>query len=368
MMLRTALVCLTLYAGSLGAQTAPIDKKATKETRNLYTNLQKLAKKGTMFGHQDDLGYGVNWRAEAGRSDVKEVVGEYPAVFGWDLGRIEFDSTHEIDGIPFESQRKFVEQVYAQGGVNTFSWHLNNPTDPTKTSWDKVDFTIRALFSDSQAQQRYDAWLDRVAAYFKSLKGPKGEAIPVIFRPFHEHTGSWFWWGKAHATVDEYVQLWRYTVEYLRDKKDVHNVLYAYSTDRFPTKEEYLERYPGDAYIDIVGFDIYHRPQPGQPDHFVANTRQMVEILKEVGQEKKKVYAITETGLEKLPQPNWWTQVLAPIIKNAGLSYVLVWRNGNPGHFYAPYAGQATAEDFKKFSQQSDVYLQKKTAAAQLYR
>ncbi|WP_232793600.1 glycoside hydrolase family 26 protein [Siphonobacter sp. SORGH_AS_0500] len=296
-MLRTALILLGLTTGSLFAQSLPIDRQATKETRNLYRNLQKASKKGTMFGHQDDLGYGVNWRAEAGRSDVKDVTGEYPAVFGWDLGRIELDSTKEIDGIPFESQRKMIQQVYAQGGVNTFSWHLNNPVDPTKTSWDAMDFSIRNIFSDKEIQNRYDSWLDRVATYFLSLKGPKGELIPVIFRPFHEHTGSWFWWGKDHATVDEYVKLWRYTVEYLRDKKGVHNLLYAYSTDRFTSREEYLERYPGDDVIDLVGFDIYHRPQTAKPDRFLEDTRKMVEILRTIGKEKRKY--------TPLPKPDW---------------------------------------------------------------
>lgn len=367
-MLRTALILLGFTAGSLYAQTVPTDPQATRETRNLYRNLQKVSKKGTMLGHQDDLGYGVNWRAEADRSDVKDVVGEYPAVFGWDLGRVEFDSTNEIDGIPFESQRKMIQQVYAQGGVNTFSWHLNNPIDPTKTSWDQMDFSIRTIFSNKEIQNRYDSWLDRVAAYLLSLKGSKGELIPVIFRPFHEHTGSWFWWGKDHATVDEYVKLWRYTVEYLRDKKGVHNLLYAYSTDRFSSREEYLERYPGDDVIDLIGFDIYHRPQTAKPDRFVEDTRRMVEILRTIGQEKKKVYAITETGLEKVPMTQWWSEVLSPIIKDAGLSYVLVWRNGNPVHFYAPYPGQASAEDFKKFARRSDIFLQKKTAAQKLYK
>jgi mannan endo-1,4-beta-mannosidase len=72
--------------GLLAQDQTPCDKAATTQTAALCRNLKKLAAKGFMFGHQDDLAYGVNWRYETGRSDVKEVVGDYPAVYGWELG------------------------------------------------------------------------------------------------------------------------------------------------------------------------------------------------------------------------------------------------------------------------------------------
>ena len=364
------LICLAgwLCFLSVQAQNLPIDAKATPETKNLYVNLKRAATQGVMFGHQDDLGYGVGWRDVPGRSDVRDVAGEYPGVAGWDLSLIELDSLNEIDGIPFVKLHKYIEQVYAQGGVNTVSWHMRNPLDPKKTSWDKQDSTIRHLFADRKALRRYKSWLKKAATYLTSLKGPNGEVIPIIFRPFHEHNGSWFWWGRNHASPDEYKQLWRFTVDYLRKKK-VHNLLYAYSTDTFRSREEYLERYPGDDYVDLVGFDVYHRPNAKDTvDRFVPNTRRMVETLRQIGQEKNKPYAITETGLELIPMANWWTNTLQPIIQNAGLSYVLLWRNGRPNHYYVPYPGQGSATDFKAFSARPDVLLEKKAAALKLYQ
>lgn len=357
-----------LYSLSAEAQTMPIDRKATKETKNLYLNLQRLSTKGVMFGHQDDLAYGVGWQYEPGRSDIKDVVGDYPAVFGWDLGRLEFDSSKaNLDGVPFDKQRALAQQAYTQGGLNTYSWHLNNPLDPKKTSWDKQDSTIRRLFADRKAMKRYKSWLKKVAVYMKSLKGPNGEAIPVIFRPFHEHTGSWFWWGKNHCSPEEYVKMWRFTVDYLRDKKKVHNLLYAYSTDRFTSREDYLERYPGDDYVDIVGFDIYHRPRGDTANRYIPETRRMVETLQSIGQEKRKVWAMTETGLAQVSQPNWWTNTLLPIIQNAGLSYVLVWRNEGQRQYFAPFKSQTSAPDFNTFYADPRVLFGKKTAAERLY-
>ncbi|MBK9023214.1 MAG: hypothetical protein IPL69_04340 [Saprospiraceae bacterium] len=69
-----------------------IDKNPTKETKALYNNLQNISKKGYIIGHQDDLAYGVNWRYEEGRSDVKDAVGDYPGLYGWDLAGLELDS------------------------------------------------------------------------------------------------------------------------------------------------------------------------------------------------------------------------------------------------------------------------------------
>src|SRR5258705_9854557 len=78
--------------GCVAASELPSDKNATKETVNLYKNLKKLAGKGFMFGHQDDLAYGVGWKYEEGRSDIKDVTGDYPAIYGWELGRLEIDA------------------------------------------------------------------------------------------------------------------------------------------------------------------------------------------------------------------------------------------------------------------------------------
>ena len=356
-----------LYVAAAQSQSLPIDKKATAETKNLFLNLQRVSAKGTMFGHQDDLAYGIGWKYQLNRSDVKEVAGEYPALFGWEIGHLELDKSMSLDSVPFDKMRSFIQQVYAQGGVNTISWHLNNPVEPAKTTWDKADSTIQKLFADKTALKRYNSWLDNVADFLKSLQGPKGEAIPVIFRPFHEHTGGWFWWGRGHATPTEYVKMWQYTVDYLRDKKKVHNLLYAYSTDRFTSREDYLQNWPGDNYVDIAGFDLYHRPESDPYNTWVADARKMVETVRQIGQEKKKVWAFTETGLEGVPFANWWTGFLLPVIQDAGLSYVMVWRNARLTHYYAPYPKHISANSFKLFLNNPKVLFEKKIAAENMY-
>nr|WP_317048142.1 glycosyl hydrolase [Pontibacter diazotrophicus] len=356
-----------------GSQIRPVDPEATQETKNLYANMKRLSQEGTMFGHQDDLAYGIGWEYEDGRSDVKETVGEYPAVVGWDIGHLELGNVVNLDSVPFDRMRSYAQQVYAQGGLNTFSWHLNNPLDPSKTSWDRMDSTIQRMFNDPVALRRYDSWLDRVADFMVSLKGPQGELIPVVFRPLHEHTGSWFWWGREHVSPEDYKKMWRYTIDYLRNK-GANNLLIAYSTDRFTSREDYLERYPGDDYVDVLGFDLYHRPQidttvvsPDPDTAYIREARRMVETVRQLGQEKEKVWTFSETGLGNLPLANWWTGVLLPVVQDAGLSYVLVWRNFDLNHFFAPYPGQKSAEDFKAFYNHPETFFLQKVASENIY-
>ena len=72
-----------------------------------------------------------------------------------------------------------------------------------------------------------------------------------------------------NCTPDELKQLYHFTESYLRDIKNVHNLLYAYNTDRFYSKEEYLERYPGDEWVDIIGFDIYQAYNTARNEDFI---------------------------------------------------------------------------------------------------
>lgn len=331
-----------------------VDKKATRETKLLYKNLFSLSQKGVMFGHQDALAYGLNsdhtrWVGGVNKSDIKTLTGEHPAVVGHDLGHLELDRIHNLDDVPFDNMRQSIQAVYAYGGVNTLSWHPNNPLDLSKTTWDMMDFTIRRIMDNKKNLKTYKKTLNKLADFFKSLRGPGDELIPVIFRPYHEHTGSWFWWGADHCTPEEYKAFWEMTVSHLVRKKKVHNLLFAYSTDNFSSEQHYLERYPGDEYIDLLGFDTYHRNAPQSDSAFIANTKRMVATIKKLGAEKNKLYAITETGLEKVVEADWWTRVLFSVIQEPGLSYVLVWRNGRPDHFYAPFEGQSSAPDFKSF-------------------
>ena len=348
----------------------PIDKKASRETINLYNNLKKISQKGFLFGHQDDLAYGVTWKYEPGRSDIKEVTGEYPAIYGWELGHLEVDSTHNLDQVPFNKMKEFIRDGYERGGVITVSWHFNNPLTG-KSAWDPAPGTVASILPGGSKHELYKSWLDKLSLFFLDLKGKKGEFIPVIFRPFHELNGNWFWWGKSHCTPDELKQLYQFTVAYLRDTKEIHQLLYAFNTDRFASRAEYLERYPGDDWVDLIGFDIYQRGKDNEG--FITEADKSFSILEELGKEKNKIIALTEFGYGEIPDSEWWTGTLLKAIGNHKIAYVLGWRNAGKSasgkyEYYVPYKGHSSSEDFIKFYNAGNTFFQKDVAREKIYR
>jgi beta-mannanase len=370
---KSILSCIIILSTviNVAAQTnLPCDIQATKETINLYNNLKKNLDKGVMIGHQDDLAYGFNWKYENGRSDIKDVAGDYPAVMGFELGRIELDHPVNLDSVPFDKMRMFIEDAYKGGSVITISWHLNNPLTG-KTAWDpSPKETVASILPGGEKNALYNSWLDKVAAFFQSLKGNHGEYIPIIFRPFHELNGSWFWWGGKNCTPDEIKQLYQYTEKYLRDTKHVHNLLYAFNTDKFYSADEFLERFPGDDYTDIIGFDIYERN--GNAD-FMKDANNMLTMLDSIASAHNKIPALTEFGYAKLPDSTWWTNVLLPVLKNHKAAYALAWRNAgvkknDDTEFYVPYKGQVSSKDFAAFCNDEKILLQADVAKEKLYQ
>ena len=331
-----------------------IDADATKETKALYKNLGELAKKHTLFGHQHATEYGHGWEGDENRSDVKSVTGSHPAVIGIDFNDI-------TSGTPANIQRsgqrlkKIVEDTYNRGGVVTVAWHFSNPVSKGGFYW--VDSlskpAVSYLIPGGAAHQQYKAILKGVADWATNVKGADGKLVPMIFRPYHEFDGDWFWWGAAHSTREEFVSLWRFTVAYLRDSLNVHNFIYCFSPDnRFSSEAQFLDRYPGDEWVDMVGMDNYGDMGRDGKYNLEAAIKKL-SIVDAYAKKAGKLAAFTETGLESIPNPTWWTETLLKVMRAGDFQfcYVLVWRNDktSPTHYYAPFPGHSSVPDFLKF-------------------
>jgi len=350
------LIFLIIGFSATAEKPKPTDKKATHETIILYQKLHKLQQKGLMFGHQDDLAYGHSWVYEEGRSDVKDVCGDYPAVYGWELGHLELGNSYSLDSVHFNKIQNWIKLVYERGGINTISWHLRNPLTGG-SAWDvSSKNVVSSILPGGEKHDIYKQYLDKLADFMLGLKTDDGTFIPVLFRPYHEHTGSWFWWGKNLCSVEDYKALWRFTVSYLQNEKEIHHLLYSYSTDRFKTIHKFLERYPGDDIIDVVAFDLYDRGRS-----FLPTLKKCSEKVSEYAKEKGKIAAISEAGGPIDKNTEWWTEVLETI-KPYDLSYILVWRNPHKtaehGSF-GPYKGSPSEENFVKFYNDSHTLFQK---------
>lgn len=362
---------LILLAATVAMLTACNDKKKSAEpmadsgrtvrTEALLSSMKQMVQDGQyMFGHQDDPVYGHDWVGDADRSDVKSVCGDYPAVMGFDLGHLELGDSANLDGVPFDRMRQEILRQFDRGGVVTLSWHLNNPLSGG-TAWvadslrDIESHTVEAVLPGGEKHELFLSWIDRVAEFLNSLVTSDGTRVPVIFRPWHEHTGSWFWWGQDNCTTEQYVALWRLTEDRLREQ-GVVSVLYAFSPNQISntTKATLMERYPGDDLVDIIGYDQYCSAAEGDTvaiADYAAKLDTYLGYICEAAQEHGKVAALTETGFESLKTPDWWTRTLAPVLAKHAVSYVLVWRNAHniPTHFYAPFPGQQSADDFVVF-------------------
>lgn len=335
------LVCLSGLCSARTPRLRMVDRKATPETQALYRNLWKLQQKGVMFGHHDFPSYGIGWRGEDGRSDVKDITGDHPAVYSLDMHRI---NDKKID---------FVKQVYRNGGVSILVWHQDNPLTegpgkpyPQGTAWDNTPCVGQILQKGSPLHAKYCQRLDKVAEALHKMVDDAGRPIPVIFRPFHEHTQTWNWWGRSAASDDEFKSLWRFVVEYLRDVKQCHNVIYAISPQMdevySDTRSRLLYRWPGDKWVDFIGIDCYHGRNAKA---FISN----VKALSELSKEKGKPVGVTETGLENNHTPNYWTNDCLPALKGQWCSMVVAWRNEKPSHAFGPYPSDVSAPDFKAF-------------------
>lgn len=348
--MKKKIAIIALVAASL-VSCARKEVKTTTPADDLRQRLESsLAEKKVLFGHHDDPVYGHDWRLDEGRSDVLAITGEYPAVMSWDLGALESDSVNNLDGVPFERMRAEVKAQDARGGINTFSWHLWDPVTH-KDSWTTTDsLIVNRMVATPEGIAAYNAQLDRLAKFFLSLTRDNGERIGVIFRPWHEHTGSWFWWGRDLCSIDDYKKLWTIMRENF-DRNGVDNVLWAYSPDRCDGAEKYMERYPGDEYVDILGADVYHFGGENGTETYINDANATLAVASAEADARGKIAAFTETGCESVVIPDWYTRVLLPVIQNHPVAYVTVWRNASdkPEHFYAPYPGHAAESDFKEF-------------------
>ena len=355
-----------MIVSSLASGEPPklIDAQATPQTVALFHNLFALSCEHTLFGHHDTLAYGHDWIGDAHRSDVKDVTGDFPAMYGWDMGPLEFHGPNEGIKGPKQDGEKllgYAREAFARGGVVNFCWHQSNPV--TGGAFNDMTPALSSLLPGGAKHEYYKQTLDRFAEFFKQLS-----PMPVIFRPYHEHNGNWFWWGKGNASEADYIALWRFTVTYLRDEKGVHNLIYAFSPDRSRIEIEtydadYLYAYPGDEYVDVFGLDDYRDvrlPRLGEPSLEIKKKEfvQSLTLLVQLAEKHGKLPALTETGCETLNIPDWWTGVLLESLQaneyTRKIAWVEVWRNANAKqeeteHFFAPYPGHPSASDFVKF-------------------
>lgn len=299
-----------------------------------------------MFGHQDDTFYGLAWKWQSGRSDTRETCGELPAVMGFELGGIELGGKVNLDSVPFALMRQEILQQAARGGIVTISWHPRNPLtggDAWDTSSAEV---VRSVLPGGKCHDTFVQWMGRVGDFLELLSPDAEHKTPIIFRPWHENNGSWFWWGEKLCSPQDYLSLWCMLQDYLL-ARGFDNLLWAYSPnlEGMMTQERFLERYPGDDRTDLIGIDAY---QSGETADFVKAAQGDLSMLATFGREHGKLVALTECGVKGATPKHWWTEAILPLAKDYRLSYVLTWRNARADEYFGPSPSLDDADDFRR--------------------
>lgn len=344
-------------------KTYMVDASATAETVALFYNLKKLAKTKFAIGQQDAFNSFYN-NGSSSMSDIKKTTGNDPALLGSDFMFItDKNNTGQNDNWFYQQEKKITEdakQAYAKGMINVFCWHLREPNKEDSfyandMSAAEKATAFKSILPGGSKHDWYKLKLDKIASVISNLKGSNGELIPIIFRPFHEFDGNWFWWGADYCSPEDYKTGFQFTVNYLKNSKGLHNVLYAFSPDNtYTTSANYLSRYPGDAFVDVLGMDNYGDfNNQGQPGSDRANSK--LKMVSDLAKSKVKIAALTETGYQltttNTPISGWFSNYLynALTANNVEVSFVMFWNNTRDG-YYVPTPSVPNAPDFTSFT------------------
>jgi mannan endo-1,4-beta-mannosidase len=226
-------------------------------------------------------GHFIRWNYNA---SLQEITAVYDSSKRW-LGMLGADYYGNFqDSVPaprcdYRLANKVIKSYYPKNGIVNLSAHFINPQSGGSAWSSKIDFD--SLFiKDSRIQRVFLTELDSVSMGIKELCNA---GVMVMFRPFHEMNGDWFWWGKR----ERYVDLWKMTYNYMVNTKGLNNMLWCWSPDN--GAGDFHQYYPGDEYVDVLGLDIYVSVKDG--DEKVL--KQYQDIL-----QYKKPFGISEFGCE----------------------------------------------------------------------
>lgn len=281
---------IIFYDLAFAQQFQPVNKNATPEAKKLLNYLYSINGKYILSGEHGD---------ERWLDTVKNITGKYPAVWGNDF--IWAGTKDRGQDVVNETIEK-----YKEGFIITLMWHQGRPIDDPPYGWKE---SVQAKLTDEQWKElttegtelnkRWLAQIDKVAGYLKQLDSAH---IPILWRPYHEMNGIWFWWGNKKGK-DGIQKLWKMMYDRYVNHFHLNNLLWVWGANGprdIPGDEayDYKDYYPGNDYVDVLGSDVYHM------DYEQKDYQQLVDLG------KGKLVALTECG--ELPsitilqaQPKW---------------------------------------------------------------
>ncbi len=232
----------------------PVTPDPSPEAVKLLQYIYSISGKQTLTGQHSQPLFGSTKLAA-----VEKVTGYYPAVFGQDFG---FSAPGTWDGINYRQQ--IVDEAirrYYEGFIITLMWHAVRPIENEPVVFEE---SIRGELTDeewkdmitpgTEINERWKSQVDVIAFFLKQLRDA---GVPVLWRPYHEMNGDWFWWGMKKGD-DGYRKLYRMLFERLVNFHELNNLIWVYNANEIREGvDPYEMYYPGDDVVDILATDIY---------------------------------------------------------------------------------------------------------------
>ncbi len=254
--------------GTVSSDAKLSNPNATQKTQSLYAFLCDTYGKKALAGQQEST-----WKGSENYefNIIQNASGRLPVIRGLDYM-----------GEDFSGCNRRAKAWAAKGGVVTICWHCGDDFKGShreslaaEPNWSKL------LTPGTSEYNALIAGMDKGAAALKELQEAD---VPVIWRPFHEFDGAWFWWGKGGA--ENFKKLWRFMYDRYTNEWGLNNLIWTlgYSGD---VKAGW---YPGDEYVDVIGADTY-----------VNHTDSLVSMYQRAASVSNKPVCLHENG--PIPDP-----------------------------------------------------------------
>ena len=275
---------------------APVNKNATEEAKKLLEYLYSVAGEKIISGQHtqtipcEEISY------------IYEVTGKKPKLQGFELlgysPNINWEDASEECLTEVRENQNTVETALEwakkTGGIVEYCFHWFSPIGGHDKSFyqKNTDFDARDILNPgSEAEKKFYSDLDVIA---EQLRKFQEEGIPILWRPFHEADGKWFWWGARGDETGKqlYIKMFRYYVEELH----LDHLIWVWNSPE-------PKGYPGDEYVDVISRDVY--VSPGTKTDYAKEYRELRRITK-----ADKVAALGEVGV--LPDMDLWEKSKVP--------------------------------------------------------
>jgi mannan endo-1,4-beta-mannosidase len=268
------------------ASPRPANPKASPAARSVLEYLYRVKKEGSVLAAQHIYLHHVAARGGK-RNEVEHIhalTGKYPAIIEFDL--LGFRENPRKKDLYLD----FARQWYEAGGLVAVSWHETSPELPVLDEGGFQHGTKKRMTQDrfndvlKQGTVLNKRWLEHVDLAAEWLGELRDAGVPVLWRPYHEMTGEWFWWGRKDP--ESFCALWRMMYDRLTNHHKLDNLVWVWSAAL--TGRDYAAFLPSDR-VDVVGIDMYRR---SRDDPFFARFAAIIEKAAQ-----GKPIALTEVGL-----------------------------------------------------------------------